>query len=74
MMRPCQAALLALVLAAPARAADTAAPVIEHTPVASVTRGAKWVQIFAKVTDESKFFPQVFFRYGPGDYQKALDM
>jgi hypothetical protein len=74
MMRPCSAALLALVLAAPARAADTSAPVVEHTPVASVVRGSKWVQIFAKITDESKFFPQVFFRYGPGDYQKPLDM
>jgi hypothetical protein len=74
MMRPCAAALVALVLSAPARAADTAAPVIEHTPVTSVTAGSKWVQIFAKITDESKFFPQVFFRYGPGDFQKPLDL
>jgi hypothetical protein len=74
MIRPCVAAMLALVLAGPARAADTAAPVIEHTPVTSVPQGSKWVQIFAKVTDESKFFPQVFFRYGHGDYQKPLDM
>src|SRR6195952_430856 len=74
MTRPCAAAMLALVLAGPAFAADTAAPVIEHAPVASAPAGSKWVQLFAKVTDESKFFPQVFFRYGPGDYQKPLDM
>ena len=74
MIRPCAAAMLAFVLAAPARAADTAPPVIEHTPVTNAPPGSKWVPIFAKVTDESKFFPQVFFRYGPGDYQKPLDM
>jgi hypothetical protein len=74
MTRPCVAALLAILFSASARAADTAAPVIEHTPVTSAPGGSKWVQIFAKVTDESKFFPQVFFRYGSGDYQKPLDM
>jgi hypothetical protein len=74
MTRQCAFALLAILLSASARAEDTAAPVIEHTPVVSAARGSKWVQLFAKVTDESKVFPQVFFRYGPGVYQKPLDM
>ena len=73
-MRSVTAALV-LLLSAAARADDTAAPVIEHTPVTSTARGAKFVQVFAKITDESKFFPQVFFRYGSGaEYQKPLDL
>ena len=71
-MRSAAAALL-LVLSAAARE-DTSAPVIEHTPVIATLRGAKFVQVFAKITDESKFFPQVFYRYGPGDFQKPIDM
>ena len=68
------AAALVLIAAAAARAEDTSPPVIEHKPVTSTERGAKFVLVFAKITDESKFFPQVFYRYGPGDYQKPLDM
>ena len=70
------ASLLALALFAStaARADDTAAPVISHTPIRYTERGAKFVQVFAKITDESKFFPQVFYRYGAGEYQKPLDM
>src|SRR5260370_664125 len=65
----------ALLLAAwSASAEDTAAPVIDHKPVTKTEKGAKWVQIFARITDESKFFPQVFFRYGSGEYQKPIDM
>ena len=74
MTRTRAAALLAILISASARAEDTAAPVIEHTPVSNAPGGSRWVQIFAKVTDESKFFPQVFFRYRSGDYQKPLDM
>jgi hypothetical protein len=73
-MRSAAAAALILLLSAAARADDTAAPVIDHTPVASAPRGAKFVQVFATITDESRFFPQVFYRYGPGEYQKPLDM
>ena len=73
-MRLSLAALCALFLSFAARADDTAAPVVEHTPIKSTERGAKFVQVFAKITDESKFFPQVFFRYGPGEYQKPIDM
>jgi|GEM_PF-1429104 len=57
-----------------ARAEDTAAPVIEHTPVTKADKGAI-VSVVAKVTDESKFFPQVFFRYTPGgSFEKPLDL
>lgn len=85
-MRSVAAAALILALSAAARALasqgpggrpamdDTAAPVIEHTPVTSTPRGSKFVQVFARITDESKFFPQVFYRYGPGEFQKPLDM
>ncbi len=73
-MRLCLAALSALFVSFAARADDTAAPVVEHTPIKFTERGAKFVQVFAKITDESKFFPQVFYRYGPGEYQKPLDM
>ena len=73
-MRLLLASLLALALSTPARADDTAAPVIEHTSVRFTERGAKFVQVFARITDDSKFFPQVFFRYGPGEFQKPLDM
>src|SRR4051812_27875527 len=74
MTRPLALALLVLISAQARAAEDQAAPVIEHTPVSSAPGGSKWVQIFARITDESKFYPQVFFRYGSGDYQKPLDM
>ncbi|MBS2023519.1 MAG: hypothetical protein JST92_14025 [Deltaproteobacteria bacterium] len=50
-------------------------PVITHTPPApgSLPKG-KAVTITAKFTDESKFYPQIFFRYGPGPYEKPIDM
>ena len=75
-MRLLAAAFLSLFLASSARAAeDVTAPVIEHTPVSRIERGQKFVEVFAKITDESKFFPQLFFRYGStGEYQKPLDM
>jgi hypothetical protein len=57
-----------------ARAADNKAPVITHTPITSVAPG-DFVKVMAKITDESKFFPQVFFRYGTsGPYESPLDM
>ena len=73
-MRAIAAALVALSLSAAARAEDTAAPVISHQPIKYTERGAKFVPIFATITDESKIFPQVFYRYGPGEFQKPLDM
>ncbi len=73
-MRSFVAAAAVLLLAFAARAADTAAPVVAHTPVKSITAGARFVQVFARITDESKFYPQVFYRYAPGDYAKPVDM
>jgi hypothetical protein len=73
-MRACLAAALVLALSAAARADDTAPPVITHTPIKYTERGAKFVQVFATITDQSKFFPQIFYRYGSGDYQKPIDM
>ena len=47
---------------------------IHHTPVTSVAEGGT-VAVLAKITDESKFFPQVFFRYeSSGGYKEPLDM
>ena len=48
-MRAFAAAAFALLLASAARADDTAAPVIEHKPVTSAERGAKFVQVFARI-------------------------
>jgi hypothetical protein len=73
-MRALAAASFALLLASAVRAEDTAAPLIEHKPVTSTERGAKYVEIFARITDQSKFFPQVFYRYGSGSFEKPLDM
>ena len=76
MIRQLACALSALLISTAALADDTAAPVIDHTPVTRVSPGAKAVQVFAKITDESKFYPQVFFRYPGGDFSdnKAIDM
>lgn len=65
---------LALALVSPAaRAEDTEPPKITFTPVTTAKKGAP-VHITAKITDESKFFPQVFYRYAGGQYEKAIDM
>ena len=73
-MRSFLAAAAVLLLASAARADDTAAPVVTHTPVKSVAAGGKFVQVFARITDDSKFYPQVFYRYAPGEYAKPVDM
>ncbi len=68
------AAAAALFVSSAARAASTQGPVVAHTPVTSAVPGG-FVKVLAKVTDEVKVFPQVFFRYDPaGQYEKALDM
>ena len=72
-MRALAAASLALLLSTAARAEDTAAPVIDHRPAASTAAGAKAVAVMAKITDESKVFPQVLYRYGPGNF-KSINM
>ncbi len=70
------AAALSLALAAaPARAEDTKPPVVSYTPPAGSTAPKGAFIVTAKVTDESKCYPQVFFRYGAGGpYEKAIDM
>lgn len=71
--------LLASILAAAfvstaAHAAGPQGPVVTHTPVTTAAPGG-FVKVMARVTDEVKVFPQVFFRYDPsGQYEKALDM
>jgi hypothetical protein len=68
------AAAAVLVFCAAARADDSAPPVISHAPVTRGDRG-KQTAVFAKITDESKIFPQVFFRFGPASpYEKPIDM
>lgn len=63
---------LALAVSA-ARADDTAPPEIAHTPLEKAEKG-KPVHIRARITDESKFFPQVFFRWDGAAFGKAVDM
>jgi hypothetical protein len=63
---------LALAVSA-ARADDTAAPEITHTPLEKAEKG-KPVHIRAKITDESKFFPQVFYRWDGAAFGKPVDM
>jgi hypothetical protein len=71
---PAAAAAMLLLGGAAARADDTSPPVITHTPVSRGEKG-KQTPVFAKVTDESKIFPQVFFRFGPASaYEKPIDM
>ena len=68
------AAVLLLCGGAAARADDTSPPVISHTPVSRGDKG-KQTPVFAKITDESKIFPQIFLRFGPGSaYEKPIDM
>src|SRR5260221_8267873 len=67
-------ALAATIVSFAARADDTKPPVITHTPVTSVAEGGT-IAVLARITDESKVFPQVFYRYeGSGGYKEPLDM
>jgi hypothetical protein len=69
------AALAVLLLAfAAAPAEDNAAPAIVHTPLAHGEKG-KQTPVFARFSDESKIFPQLFFRFSAGGaYEKPIDM
>jgi len=68
------AAAVLLLCGAAARGDDTNPPVIAHTPVARGEQG-KQTPVFARITDESKIFPQVFFRFGPSSgYEKPIDL
>jgi hypothetical protein len=68
------AAVLLLCGGAAARADDTSPPVISHAPVSRGEKGRQ-TPVFARITDDSKIFPQIFFRFGPGSaYEKPIDM
>jgi hypothetical protein len=70
----CAAAAVLLLCGAAARADDTSPPVISHSPISRGEKG-KQTPVFARITDESKIFPQIFFRFGPGSaYEKPIDM
>ena len=72
-MRMLLVCALAVTISTAARAADTKAPVIVHTPPAGAEGDV--VAVLARITDESKFFPQVFYRYeSSGEYKTPLDM
>ena len=65
---------LALLVSAAARAEDTDPPVITHTPLEKADKG-KPVKITAQITDASKFFPQVFYKWnGARSFEKPIDM
>lgn len=67
-------AVAATLVSTAARAAGTQSPVVAHTPVTTATPGG-FVKVLAKVTDDVKVFPQVFFRYDTsGSFEKPLDM
>jgi hypothetical protein len=67
-------AFAAILISTAARAVDNEGPVITHTPVTSAAPGG-YVEVIAKITDASKFFPQVFYRYdSSGGWLKPLDM
>jgi len=68
------ATVASLLLAPGARADDTTPPVIVFTPPAAGSLPKAPMTVTAKITDESKFFPQVFFRHSSGPFEKPIDM
>jgi hypothetical protein len=67
-------ALAASLLAAgAARAADSSPPQLNHTPVTKAAPGP--LKISARITDESKIFPQIFMRAGNASaYEPPVDL
>jgi hypothetical protein len=63
----------AFAFAGAARADDTQPPEITHTPLEKAPKGHP-VRIHAKIVDQSKFFPQVFYRWDGKAFEKPLDM
>jgi hypothetical protein len=75
-MRASHSAVAILLLCGAAARADddTSPPVIAHTPATRGERG-KPTPLTARITDESKIFPQVFYRFASsGPYERPLDM
>lgn len=68
-------AFAALFAASAARADDNTPPVISYTAPAAGTTPKGALTIAANITDESRFFPQIFFRHGAaGPFEKPIDM
>ncbi|MBS2021511.1 MAG: hypothetical protein JST92_03820 [Deltaproteobacteria bacterium] len=55
-----------------ARAADSQEPVITHTPITKAATAP--IHITARITDESKIFPQVFHRYDGKPFELPIDL
>ena len=68
-------AVAALLVVSAARADDTTPPVITYSAPAAGSAPKAAFTVSAQITDESKFFPQVFFRHGSaGPFEKPVDM
>jgi hypothetical protein len=64
---------VALLAAGAARAADSSPPQLTHTPVTKSAPGP--LKITARITDESKIFPQIFMRAGNSSaYEPPVDL
>ena len=68
------ASLLAVSLfwASAARAADSTPPQIQHTPIARAAPPS--IKLTARILDESKVFPQLFFRSDGAAYEAPIDL
>ncbi len=73
-MRAACALAAILFLASAARAEDTESPVITYSPPSAGNAPRGTFLVSAKITDASKVYPQLFFRYRPGPYEKVIDM
>ncbi len=70
LLSACAAALLLCSLAA--HAGDSTAPVITHTPPHA--GAGKTIRVTAHIVDESRIFPQLYFRYGTAPFEAPVDM
>jgi hypothetical protein len=73
-MRAAFALATVLFLASGARAEDTESPVVTYAPPSAGNAPRGTFLVSAKITDANKVFPQLFFRYRPGPYEKVIDM
>ena len=65
-------ALFALLSSPAARAGDSTPPSIAHIPAHSIA--GQPIHVQAHITDESRIFPQVFYRYGStGPFEPPVD-
>lgn len=64
--------LISLLWAGAARASDSSPPQIQHTPIARAAPPS--IKVTARIADESKVFPQLFFRSGGAAYEAPIDL